>query len=254
MPGFLYRLRQKLLKDKRLEKYFLYVVVEVLIVIIGILIAIRVDTWTESRRLKEEERVVAREIYLELEENKAYLEQTLEEWTRRHAHILALKDTLLTENLELSQHRFDSLLLGCLRYSNFSPFRKKLDRSLAERTFGFPKSRALLGELMDLTGLYDALDVYFQYNADTWKGIVQPYLITHYSFRNINNALMGAREVRRITVVDHGPLLADPVFDNIVNNMEGDVRPFIQRLKTTLDQIAGVLALLESSYPGINTA
>lgn len=254
MPGFLYRIRQKFLTDKRIEKYFLYVVIEVLIVIIGILIAIRVDAWTESRKLREEERVVAREIYMELEENRAYLEQALGEWKHRLAHIVALKDTLVTENLQLSQQAFDSLLLGSLRYNNFSPFRKKLDHSLAAETFGFGESRDLVGAIMDLAGLYDGLEVYFQYNSDTWKEIVQPYLVTHYSFRNINNALSGAREGSRFPEIDHQPLLADPVFDNIVNNMEGDVRPFIRRLEISLHKIGEVQALLEFFYPGIGAS
>ena len=46
--------------------------------------------------------------------------------------------------------------------------------------------------------------------------------------------------------------LANPVFDNIVNNMEGDVRPFIYLLKNTLNKMEEVLALLESNYPEIH--
>ncbi len=186
MLSFLRHLRQKLLQDNRFSKYLLYVIIEVFIVIIGILLALQVDTWNEDRKLKQEERVVAREIYLELKENKAYLNRTLEEWTRRHAHILTLKDTLFTEGLQLDQRTFDSLLMGTLVYSNFSPFRKKLDRTLAAENFELTESRALTSEIMDLAGLYDALEFNFQYNADTWRGIVQPYLISHYSFRNIN--------------------------------------------------------------------
>ena len=251
MFRFFRQIRQRLLTENRFSKYLLYAVGEILLVVIGIVIALQVDTWNEARKLREEERVVAREIYLELKENRAYLKETLEDWTRRHAHIVALKDTLYTENLQLPQRTFDSLLMGTLVYSNFSPFRKKLDRILAADNFALRESRALAGEIMDLAGLYDALEVYFQYNADTWKEIVQPYLISHYSFRYINNALRGTPEVRRIPQIDHETLLADPVFDNIINNMEGDVRPFIQRLKITLNQIEEVLALLESSYPGI---
>ena len=256
MLRFFRQIRQRLLPiaigtDNKFSKYLLYAIGEIMLVVIGILIALQVDNWNEERKLREEERVVAREIYLELEENKAYLNQTLEEWARRDDHIVALKDTLLTENLQLSQRTFDSLLLGTLVYSNFSPFRKKLDRILAAENFALRESRTLAGEIMDLAGLYDALEVYFQYNADTWKGIVQPYLISHYSFRHINNALNGAQEVRRFPQIDHEPLLADPVFDNIINNMEGDVRPFIHRLKITLKKTEEVLALLESSYPGV---
>ncbi len=252
MLRFFRQIRQRLLTDNKIGKYLLYAVGEILLVVIGILIALQVDNWNEDRKKKLEEKAVAREIYSELRENRAYLEKTRNEWERRRAHIQTLKDTLALENPGLSQRYFDSLLTGSLTYNNFSPYRKKLDRILAAENFVLGEPRALAGELMDLAGLYDGLEVYFQYNADTWRGIVQPYLISHYSFRRLNNALGGTQKIQREPKIDHKPLLADPVFDNIVNNMEGDVRPFIQRLTITLAKLEEVLALLETSYPEIH--
>ena len=43
MLRFLHQIRQRVLTEKRFGKYLLYIFIEVLIVIIGILIAIEVD-------------------------------------------------------------------------------------------------------------------------------------------------------------------------------------------------------------------
>ena len=52
MIRFFRQLRQNLLAENKFSKYLLYVVVEIFIVIIGILMALQVDNWNESRHNK----------------------------------------------------------------------------------------------------------------------------------------------------------------------------------------------------------
>ncbi|WP_445386502.1 hypothetical protein ACT6NV_06790 [Robiginitalea sp. IMCC44478] len=52
MIRFFRQLRQNLLAENKFSKYLLYVVVEIFIVIIGILMALQVDNWNESRNNK----------------------------------------------------------------------------------------------------------------------------------------------------------------------------------------------------------
>ncbi|WP_445386447.1 DUF6090 family protein [Robiginitalea sp. IMCC44478] len=66
------RIRQRLLTDNKFSKYLLYAVGEILLVVIGILIAFQIDTWNDNRK--------AREVELKtLKELKADLTQTLED-------------------------------------------------------------------------------------------------------------------------------------------------------------------------------
>lgn len=53
MLRFFRSIRQRLLTENRFSKFFLYVIVEILIVIIGILIAIEVDDWNQESSQKE---------------------------------------------------------------------------------------------------------------------------------------------------------------------------------------------------------
>ncbi len=50
MLRFLSQIRQRLLTDNKFSKYFLYVIVEIIIVIVGILIALQVDNWNEQQK------------------------------------------------------------------------------------------------------------------------------------------------------------------------------------------------------------
>ena len=253
MLRFFRQIRQRLLTDNKFSKYLLYAVGEILLVVIGILIAFQVDNWNEDRKARQNELVVAQDIYLELLESREYLDQTLEMWRQRRKYIRVLSDTLVSENPNLEHKVFDSLLSGSLNFLNLSLKRNKLDRVLSLEIFQFGQSKDIIREMMNLSGLYDDLNEYFDYNVDTWKQIVQPYLISHYSFRNLNSASFGDRQSRRNFKIDHKKLLTDPVFDNIVENMDGDVIPFIRLLERSLENIDELTALLESSFPEIDT-
>jgi hypothetical protein len=50
MIKFFRRIRQKLLEQNRFSKYMFYATGEILLVVIGILIALQVNTWNEKRK------------------------------------------------------------------------------------------------------------------------------------------------------------------------------------------------------------
>ena len=56
MLRFFRQIRQRLLTDNKFSKYLLYAVGEILLVVIGILFALQVNSWTEAKKLKATER------------------------------------------------------------------------------------------------------------------------------------------------------------------------------------------------------
>ena len=50
MLRFFRQIRQRLLTDNKFSKYLLYAIGEILLVVIGILIALQVDNWNEQRK------------------------------------------------------------------------------------------------------------------------------------------------------------------------------------------------------------
>ena len=56
MITLLRRIRQKLIDSGSVTKYLLYAIGEILLVVIGILIALQVNNWNEGRKLQNEER------------------------------------------------------------------------------------------------------------------------------------------------------------------------------------------------------
>ena len=65
MLRFFRKIRQRLVTDNKFNKYLLYAVGEILLVVIGILIALQVNNWNEGRK----ERIIEKSILLEFEDN-----------------------------------------------------------------------------------------------------------------------------------------------------------------------------------------
>lgn len=71
MLKFFRKIRQHLLSENHFSKYLLYAVGEILLVVIGILLALQINNWNESRKLKQEEIQMLSEIKLALESDLA---------------------------------------------------------------------------------------------------------------------------------------------------------------------------------------
>ncbi|MDM9632664.1 hypothetical protein [Robiginitalea aurantiaca] len=62
MLRFFRQIRQRLLTDNKFSKYLLYAVGEILLVVIGILIALQVDNWNENRKALAQENELLEEV------------------------------------------------------------------------------------------------------------------------------------------------------------------------------------------------
>jgi len=54
MIKFFRRIRQKLLTENKTSKYLLYAIGEIILVVVGILIALQINNWNENQKLKSE--------------------------------------------------------------------------------------------------------------------------------------------------------------------------------------------------------
>jgi hypothetical protein len=109
MLRFFRQIRQRLLTDNKFSKYLLYAVGEILLVVIGILIALQIDNWNEERKMRAVEIRTLLEIQANLEDNIRILERTV-----------------VTESEYLS---YNKLILDNL--NNRKPYSEELDRAFA---------------------------------------------------------------------------------------------------------------------------
>ncbi|MBC2840075.1 DUF6090 family protein [Robiginitalea sp. SC105] len=82
MLRFFRKIRRSLLTDNKFSKYFLYAVGEIMLVVIGILIALQIDNWNEGRKARQSEKQLLVSLSEDFKYNLVSLETSLDEIPR----------------------------------------------------------------------------------------------------------------------------------------------------------------------------
>jgi predicted regulator of amino acid metabolism with ACT domain len=75
----IYRKKQKLLSEGKTTTYLKYAVGEILLVVIGILIALQINNWNEARKLHKASQYYYNQILEDLETDKRHIESTIKQ-------------------------------------------------------------------------------------------------------------------------------------------------------------------------------
>jgi hypothetical protein len=248
MIKFFRKIRHTMLKENKFSKYLLYAVGEIVLVVIGILIALSINNWNESLKSEQREIDIAKELYFELNENLVYTKAQKENWEKRANTAQLLSDLIVTEKEIFTQREFDSTMLYILGYYKLNLIKNKFDNIVSSETFEFKRSRTLQREMLALKGLYETLEEYYHSNVEVNNKVLRPYLNTIYSFRNFNNVF--SNETRDFDV-NHKRLLNDIKFDNAIQNVIGSSMPFVRYFDVTIKKMEALKKQLEDTYPDI---
>ncbi|WP_018126912.1 DUF6090 family protein [Balneola vulgaris] len=77
MIKFFRKIRQKLLSDNKFSKYLVYAIGEIVLVVIGILIALQINNWNEANKNREKEALLLTEMKSNLNEDRKDLEYNI---------------------------------------------------------------------------------------------------------------------------------------------------------------------------------
>ncbi len=77
MIKFFRKIRQQLLTENKINKYILYAIGEIVLVVIGILIALSINNWNETKKLRNRETKLLSELTLNLDTNIINLEKDI---------------------------------------------------------------------------------------------------------------------------------------------------------------------------------
>jgi len=249
MIKFFRKIRQRLLSENKFSKYLVYAIGEIVLVVIGILIALSINNWNELQKLNEREISVAKELYKELNENLVSVKNQLGLWETRDNKITEVITIIETENITITNREFDSILIYVIGLSNFKLKQSKFQRIISLENFEFKKSPLLINDLLSLNDMYTTLMQYYYQNDESYHKLLLPYLIDNYSMENFNNIIT---EKKTESKVDFNELLSDLKFANLIHNAQGNSKPFVQRIKLAIKQMEALKYQLETIYPSIN--
>jgi hypothetical protein len=97
MIKFFRKIRQKLISENRLSKYLLYAIGEIILVVIGILIALQINNWNEARKFRKTEIQIYREIKSELAETLLDVSEDLKDYERNRRSTIIVRNIILNK-------------------------------------------------------------------------------------------------------------------------------------------------------------
>ena len=110
MIKFFRKIRQKLVTENKFSKYLLYAIGEIVLVVIGILIALQLNNLNEIDKVKDTEILYLNALHDEFSNNLIEVERVIKLNAKGLAYANALLDKMGTSDLDLTEKVFDSLM------------------------------------------------------------------------------------------------------------------------------------------------
>lgn len=97
MIKFFRRIRQKLLEENRFSKYLIYAIGEIVLVVIGILIALAINNWNTENSDRKKEALILKQIHRDFESNRKQLDSIVVINKKKRKALTIFIDALLTD-------------------------------------------------------------------------------------------------------------------------------------------------------------
>ncbi len=114
MQNFLRRIRHRLITKNKIKKYIFYAIGEIILVVIGILIALQINNWNENQQLKNIEEAYLQNLKEEIVFNIEQLEKVMNVNENNASKALQLMEFTGKNSSELSKEKCNSLLAETL--------------------------------------------------------------------------------------------------------------------------------------------
>ncbi len=117
MIKFFRNLRQQLIADQKFSKYLLYAVGEIILVVIGILIALQINNWNEGRKAAQQESLYLNRLLSENKEDLITFSSSIADLEKGMQTVVKLSEALKNESLsdrELIQRANDYFKYGSI--------------------------------------------------------------------------------------------------------------------------------------------
>lgn len=120
MLNFFRKIRQGLLSENRFSKYLLYAIGEIILVVLGILIALQINNWNDRRIEKEEEKKSYQNIRNQVMDDLDELSEVKDLNNNLSAQYEKANQIISTND----RNKMDSLAIIAMRLSQYSDFHR----------------------------------------------------------------------------------------------------------------------------------
>ncbi len=240
MIKFFRKIRQNMLSEGKTTKYFKYAIGEIILVMIGILLALQVNNWNQNRIEQKEEKEVIAKLHADFKENKKVLKDFLTLIKNQGNAEKKLMSLIGVSKEELYKHNLDSLFYVAFSASEFAFADNTIKNIMQSGKLNLLKKDTITDLLYKLNTLSEIRKTRMG-KLDKWSDEqFVPYLLDKVSFKqmdmNSNYSWSGKSKVKP----DYYPLFQEIELENYLDNHLWYNQQVIERCEETdklIDQI-----------------
>ena len=223
MLTFLRRIRRSLLSENKFSKYLLYAIGEILLVVIGILLALQINNWNEGRKDENREQVILKSLRANLVDNLELLEASNQSTIDAYEASVELHKLIMPNSRSFLTQEVDSLLSIMFDYFAFDPASGAMDEVISSGQLNIIRSSELKNEISNWSRMLKDT----QTDIDIANKYLFEEMIVYLSkYGNISSIPIDARLRGRTEMqprpkssfdFDYQTIMSSPEFENMVS-------------------------------------
>ena len=240
MIKFFRKIRQNLVMENKTSKYFKYAIGEIVLVVIGILIALQINNWNQERLQQQSELKFLKGIQAEFKLNKDYLINSIkmnQEGLKTGKEIMSL----MNQDVEiLKRINIDSLLFQIFEYGGFEISENTILEVMQVGQLQNLENDQLKSFILEWSQQKIKIDRNRITLTEKSDYLVR-YLMTRYPLKNIDKYGVLAWKNPSTIEVDKYAIFTDLEFENIIDDLLYNLTSFNNRIIAILEVIDGIL-------------
>lgn len=214
-------IRKKLADDNKPVKYMRYAIGEIVLVVIGILIALSINNWNNKRIKKNNGLLLSNRLFIEIRKNKNELDEQIIRITDLKKEAKSLLMLFGPDSEKINNRLLDSLIYGIISTPLYNANSPTLDEALNTGQVSIIPSDSLRALLYDIPKKVHGINNYEDEMTRDIEYNLMPYLYDNISFRQMDEEFSGRFDVNErsnLSHFDNRKILSERKFENMVDN------------------------------------
>jgi len=186
MIKFFRKIRYNLMEQNKTGKYLKYAIGEIVLVMIGILLALQVNNWNEQRKLNNEEQHLLEDLLSEFNVNLENLKINMLINQNNQKAVIDLLDMIQKKEIKENTNKLDSLFMVVFSYGSFNTTSGVLNEIINSGKLRVIKDATLRNNLTQYSGKIDNIEEDFIIRRDQMNFQLQPFYSKYAPIKNGN--------------------------------------------------------------------
>ncbi|QNJ98136.1 DUF6090 family protein [Constantimarinum furrinae] len=218
MIKFFRKIRQRLLTENKFSRYLLYASGEIILVVIGILIALQINTWNHERLNEKEKKELLAKLHSEFKANKKELINNRIRENSAISSSVVLMNLIGASEKELLQHNLDSLLFESFPSNELAFSNNAVNNIIQNGRLNLFENSSINELLNQWNSLEEIRKVRIE-KLDSWNNEqLLPYLLDYISFKEMDSNAGYMWTGKSKVKPNYYPLFQSIKFENLLDN------------------------------------